>query len=100
VLTWLGETFAARVAASLLHAVGLPQLAVPDEEAYVELAIELAGNRSLLARYRQHLEGAGRASLLFDTAATTLALEEAYVRMADQFKRGVREPIRIESFVR
>ena len=100
VLTWLGETFAARVAASLLHAVCLPELAAPDEEAYVELAIELAGNRSLLARYRQRLEGAGRASLLFDTAATTLALEEAYVRMADQFERGVREPIRIESCVR
>ena len=100
VLTWLGETFAGRVAASLLHTVGLPELAVADERAYVKLAIELAGDRSLLARYRQHLEGPGRASPLFNTAASTLALEEAYVRMTDQFRRGVREPIRIESGAR
>jgi protein O-GlcNAc transferase len=100
VLTWLGDTFAARVAASLLHAVGLPELVTADERSYVDRAIELAGDRSLLARYRHHLEGPARASLLFDTAAATLALEEAYVRMVDQLRRGVREPIRIESDAR
>jgi protein O-GlcNAc transferase len=93
VLTWLGATFAGRVAASLLHAVGLPELVAADESAYVDRAIALAADRVLLARYRKHLEGAGRASALFDTAATTIALEEAYLRMADQFKRGVREAI-------
>jgi len=95
VLTWLGETFASRVAASLLHAVGLPELVAADQSAYVDRAIALAGDRVLLARYRQQLEGAARASALFDTAATTIALEEAYLRMADQFQRGVREPILI-----
>jgi predicted O-linked N-acetylglucosamine transferase (SPINDLY family) len=50
----------------------------------------LAAKRALLAR-------SGHQSPLFDTVATTRALEVAYGRMADQFRRGVREPIRVES---
>ena len=42
VLTRLGETFASRVAASLLMAVGLPELIAPDREAYEATAIDLA----------------------------------------------------------
>ena len=46
---------------------------------------------------RNYLEGAGRASPLFDTTATTRALERAYVHMAEQYRRRIREPILIES---
>jgi quinol monooxygenase YgiN len=44
---------------------------------------------------RAHLEGPGRASSLFDTLGTTRALEAAYLAMADQYRRQVREPIRV-----
>jgi len=95
VVTWRGETFAGRVAASLLHAVGLPELVAEDVEDYVTVALRLAHDRDERARLRAYLEGPGHASSLFDTAATTRALEAAYEAMADQYRRRVREPIRI-----
>jgi predicted O-linked N-acetylglucosamine transferase (SPINDLY family) len=95
-LTWCGETFAGRVAASLLHAVGLAELVTTDVDAYVRKAIALAHDPVERRRLRDHLAGAGRASPLFDTAATTAALEAAYSTMADQYRRGARAPFRIE----
>ena len=94
VLTWLGETFAGRVAASLLTAVGLAELIAADVAHYTERAIELARDSEALGRYHRHLSGPGRQSELFDTAATTRALEAAYLGMAAQYARGVREPFR------
>lgn len=95
VVTLTGETFAGRVAASLVEAVGLPALAAADVRGYVAKAIALAGNRAERARLRDHLDGPGRRSPLFDTAATTRALEAAYREMAAQHRRGRRELIRI-----
>ena len=94
VLTWLGETFAGRVAASLVTAVGLPELVCADPDSYTERAIALARDPAALAGYRRYLSGPGRQSALFDTAATTRALEAAYLGMAEQYQRGVREPFR------
>ena len=95
VVTWRGETFAGRVAASLLIAVGLPELACDDVKGYVATAIALARDAGERRRMREHLDGPGRQSALFDTTATTRALEAAYLAMADQHRRGVREPIRV-----
>jgi protein O-GlcNAc transferase len=96
VLTYRGETFASRVAASLLTAVGLPELILDSLDGYVETAIRLARDPDARRRLRGHLDGPGRDSALFDTAATTRSLEQAYVAMADQYRRKRREPIRIE----
>jgi len=95
VLTWRGETFAGRVAASLLQAVGLPDLVTATRDGYVRNAVELARDRTALGRLRTHLEGPGRASALFDTAATTTAIEAAYLMMADQYRRRIRAPFRV-----
>jgi predicted O-linked N-acetylglucosamine transferase (SPINDLY family) len=95
VLTCQGETFAGRVASSLLHAVGLPGLVAVSVDDYVARAIALAGDAAELARLRAWLEGPGRASPLFDTAATARALESAYETMAAQYREGVRAPIAI-----
>ena len=62
---------------------------------YIASAIELATRRDALAAKRAYLLGPGQGSALFDTVATTRALEAAYGHMADQCRRGVREPIRI-----
>ncbi len=91
VLTILGDTFASRVAASVLHAVGLPELVTPTVDAYVDRAVALAADSEERARLRTHLATEGRGSALFDTAATTRALERAYETMAAQHRRGVRE---------
>jgi predicted O-linked N-acetylglucosamine transferase (SPINDLY family) len=97
VVALLGDTFAGRVAASLLTAVGLPETIAPDVDGYVATAIALGRDRAMGARLRAQLEGAGRASPLFDTVATTRALERAYVEMAAQSRAGRREPFRVES---
>ena len=97
VLTWLGDTFAGRVAASLLTAVGLPELIAPDVRGYIALAIELATDSGALARYRRRLADTGRDSALFDTVATTRALEHAYMRMAEQTRSGARQSFRVDS---
>ena len=97
VLTWLGDTFAGRVTASLLTAVGLPELIAPDVRGYIALAIELATDSGALARYRQRLADTGRDSALFDTVATTRALEHAYMRMAEQTRSGARQSFCVDS---
>ena len=90
VLTILGTTFAGRVAASLLHAVGLPELATSSADDYVARAVSLAVDAGERARLRAHLAGAGRQSALFDTARTARALEEAYLTMIAQHRKGER----------
>jgi predicted O-linked N-acetylglucosamine transferase (SPINDLY family) len=95
VVTLRGEAFPGRVAASLLHAVGLPELVTESVDAYVATTVALAGNADERARLRAYLDGPARASPLFDTVGTTRALEAAYLAMADQYRRGTREPIRI-----
>lgn len=82
-VTKTGDAFASRVAASLLHAVGLPQLAVHTEGDYVRLAVQLAHDPTHLASVRQALTGRV-ASPLFDTPGYVRALEEAYLEMVAQ----------------
>ena len=93
VVTWLGPTFAGRVAASVLTAVGMPELVAQDVDGYVALATRLARDATMRSALRERLAFAGRSSALFDADATTRALERALVAMADQARRGVRAPI-------
>jgi predicted O-linked N-acetylglucosamine transferase (SPINDLY family) len=59
VLTILGATFAGRVAASLLHAVGLPGLVMPSIADYVARAIAIAGDEAERARAARASRGSG-----------------------------------------
>jgi len=79
VLTCQGTAFAGRVAASLLHAVGLPELITETPQAYEALALELARDPVLLKSYRERL--AKRDAPLFDTAAFARKIEAAYAEM-------------------
>ena len=55
VLTCKGEAFAGRVAASLLHAVGIPELITSNLEDYQTLALKLARDPALLAEIKARL---------------------------------------------
>lgn len=88
-----GETFASRVGASLLDAVGLPELIAADEEAFVRIAAGLCLDRAELQRVKTHLNGRGRKSPLFDTATFTRQLEALYVEMCRRQRAGDRSPI-------
>ncbi|MEO8312769.1 MAG: hypothetical protein ABI520_16485 [Caldimonas sp.] len=81
VITLKGATFAQRVAASLLHTVGLDELVCTDAEAYTAQAIALAGDPARRAGLREHLLAQGRGGVLFDGAAFARDIEALYRRM-------------------
>jgi len=88
IVTVLGATFAGRVAASLLGAVGLPELVTTNIEEYEQLAIKLASDRELLQSIRRKLAQNRRTHPLFDTERFRRHLEAAYARMWDTWQRG------------
>jgi predicted O-linked N-acetylglucosamine transferase (SPINDLY family) len=81
VLTCCGDTFAGRVAASLLTAVGLPELITPSLEEYERTALALARDPQRLTALRQKLADNRDASSLFDPVKLTGNIEAAYARM-------------------
>ena len=88
VLTCAGETFAGRVAGSLLRAVGLPELVTASLADYENLALALAREPQKLAELKEELARNLPSAPLFDTARYTRDLEAAYVRMWDLWRAG------------
>ena len=85
VLTQLGETFAGRVAASLLNAIGLPELITSTREDYENLAVELATNRASLQQLRHKLAANRPTAPLFDIDRYTRHIEAAYSTMYERY---------------
>ncbi|HEY4338506.1 MAG TPA: hypothetical protein VGM97_01000, partial [Steroidobacteraceae bacterium] len=85
VLTRMGESFAARIAASLLHAIGLPELATTSEEQYETTAVTLAREPTQLAALKDRLCRNRSSMPLFDTAQFTTHLERAYAQMYERY---------------
>lgn len=81
VLTCLGQTFAGRVAASVLTAVGLPELITVDLQAYEARALHLAHNPQELAQIKSRLQANRTTHPLFDAARFTAGLEAAFDTM-------------------
>ena len=81
VLTCLGESFSGRVAASLLQAIGLPELITTSLNAYEKRAIELARNPQEITALREKLISNRMTSPLFDTKRYTKDFESALRRM-------------------
>jgi protein O-GlcNAc transferase len=89
VLTCVGESFAARVAASLLNAVGLPELVTATQEQYEAMAVALAGNAARLAELKEKLSRNRLTTPLFDTGRFTQHLEDAYTQMHQRYQAGL-----------
>jgi predicted O-linked N-acetylglucosamine transferase (SPINDLY family) len=87
-LTCRGTAFAGRVGASLLTAIGLPDLVVEKLADYESLALALARDPARLAAVRARLAANRSTTPLFDTARTTRAIESAYQQMFDRWQRG------------
>jgi protein O-GlcNAc transferase len=88
VLTCIGTMFPGRVAASLLHAVGLPDLVTDSLDSYAALALKLARDPPLLAGIRQRLAQNRSTYPLFDTHRFARHIEQAYVTMLENHRRG------------
>jgi predicted O-linked N-acetylglucosamine transferase (SPINDLY family) len=89
VLTRIGETFAGRVAASLLNAIGLNELITSTPQAYEALAIELATNPEKLAAIKRKLANNRLTTPLFDTQMYTRHIEAAYKAIYERYQANL-----------
>lgn len=94
-LTQLGPTFAGRVAASLLTAMGLPELITVSTEQFESVAVELAAEPSRLAAVRGKLARNRLAMPLFDTKRYIQDLEAAYTEMHRRSHQGLPDHIHV-----
>ena len=95
VLTHLGKSFPARVAASLLNAIELPELITRSQAEYETRAIELANNPEKLRSIKEKMQRNRTTTGLFDTARFTKHIETAYQQMHERYHAGL-EPIHIQ----
>ncbi|MEJ2624210.1 MAG: hypothetical protein P8Z80_06630 [Pseudolabrys sp.] len=95
VLTCAGEAFAGRVAASLLNAVGLPDLVTHSLEEYEACAIALAQDCERLQAIKRQLDANRMTAPLFDAPRFAAHLESAYEAMIERHRAGL-PPDRIE----
>jgi protein O-GlcNAc transferase len=87
-LTVLGKTFVGRIAASMLHAVGLPELVTQSLEDYEALALKLAHEPRLLFGVWRKLQDNLRVKPLFDTKRFARNIEAAYTTVWERNRRG------------
>ena len=86
-VTCAGEAFAARMAGSLLHAVGLPELVTHNLKDYEALALHLARDSQALGDIRMRLIANRETYPLFDTDLFRRHIEAAYKTMWERYQR-------------
>lgn len=91
VLTCMGTSFSGRVAASLLRAVGMPELITTSLDDYEQLALALAQNPERLTEIKAKLAHNRSTEPLFDTKRFTRELEAAYTTIWQRQQAG-RQP--------
>jgi predicted O-linked N-acetylglucosamine transferase (SPINDLY family) len=87
-LTLAGESFASRIAASLLTALGVPELITSTQQEYEQLAIDLALHPDRLTRIRAKVQDRRLSSPLFDTPRFARNLEAAFMAIHDRYQAG------------
>lgn len=95
VLTMIGSHFASRVSASLLAAIGMPELICKNLADYQALALNLAHNPAALGELKAKLALNRLSAALFDTSRLTKNLESAYHAMWETYLSG-NPPVRID----
>jgi predicted O-linked N-acetylglucosamine transferase (SPINDLY family) len=89
VLTFPGEGFASRVAASLLKAIGLPELIATSARDYEDTAVRMAEDPRFHAAIKEKLAHNRLRQPLFDTPRFTRNLETAYSKILERFHAGL-----------
>jgi predicted O-linked N-acetylglucosamine transferase (SPINDLY family) len=89
ILTKVGKSFAARVGASLLTSLNLPELIAHSTHEYEAKAIQLANNPALLKEIKAKVQDQNARSKLFDTKQFTLGLESLYKQMYELKQAGL-----------
>jgi protein O-GlcNAc transferase len=89
-VTRLGDTFAGRVAASLLNAIGLPELVTRTSDEYEQLAFQLANDRDKLSMIRKRLADNRLTYPLFDTELFARHIESGYEKMWERHRMNLK----------
>ena len=89
VVTYAGPSFASRVAASLLNAVGLPELACDTLAGYESQVLALAGDAPRRQALREHLLKARDTATLFDSTGYTRDFGNLLWAMAERWSQGL-----------
>ena len=87
-VTCIGECFSGRVAASLLQAIGLPELKAISLAEYEFLALSLAIDPVRLGEVREKLRQNRLSTPLFDTQRYRRHIESAYTTMWRRWQEG------------
>jgi predicted O-linked N-acetylglucosamine transferase (SPINDLY family) len=90
ILTCLGQTFAGKVGASLLKAIGLPELITTTLDDYEELAVDLATHPEKVALLKRKSADNRLTTPLFDTKQFTRDIEAAYSAMYERLRAGLK----------
>jgi protein O-GlcNAc transferase len=88
IITCPGPSFSSRVAASLLHAAGLPELVTDSLAAYETLALNLARDPTRLTGIKAQIKRKRTRFSLFDADGYRRRLESAYATMWQRYERG------------
>lgn len=88
VITYQGNTFSGRVAASLLHAIGLPELITHSMEEYETMALNLARDPARLAELKSRLLQNQNIYPLFNTDLFCRNLEQTLCGMMENHRRS------------
>jgi len=89
VLTRPGDTFASRVAGSLNHYLGMPELIAHDDSSFIEIAARLGNDRAVLVALRQQLELQRETSGLFDMEVYARDFAALLREMNDRRRQGL-----------
>lgn len=88
ILTTPGRSFASRMGASLAEGLGMPEMIVPDLQAYEARAIRLAKDADSLSALKEKLRAQRVTARLFDLERTRMSIEDAYRQMMALWRAG------------
>jgi predicted O-linked N-acetylglucosamine transferase (SPINDLY family) len=89
VLTCIGESFAGRVAASLLNAIELPELITTSQSQFEATAVDLATNPNKIKTIKEKLQHNRLTTALFDTSRFAKHIESAYTQMYERYQNNL-----------
>jgi len=80
-----GSNFASRVSGGLLIAAGLPKVVAKDIPEYIEIAVDLANDKEMLSRMKDHLKREKQQLPVFDAKKRTQQIERAFLFAYDRY---------------
>jgi len=89
VITRVGQSFAGRMAASLLNAIDMAELITYSQDEYETLAIELATRPDKIKGINEKLQRNRLTTPLFNTPLFTEKLERAYLNIYRRYQSGL-----------